>query len=145
MFNKKYMDLAEEYAEKYSEDPNTKVGCTLVCTDGTTVLGCNNMPEKAKVKFPWERTGDFLKTKYPFVIHAEMNAIANCVKNSDFISPVDAKVYVTLFPCSNCAKLLISAGIKKVYYKDDKYKDTDDVKASKMLFDACGIEYEQYS
>lgn len=138
MYEKKYMERAEYLAEQYSEDPNTKVGCAIENNNCLIATGWNNMPERSNIKFPWAREGATLKTKYPFVVHAEMRAITSCCQSLH-----NSTVYVTLFPCSNCAKLIVQSGVKKVYYKDDKYKDTEDVKAAKMLFDACGVNYEQ--
>ena len=78
----------------------------------------------------WEREGNFLDTKYAYVCHAELNAILNYKGNL-----TGSKIYVYLFPCNECAKAIIQAGIKEVIYACDKYKDTDAVKASKRMFD----------
>ncbi|MFQ7119937.1 MAG: deoxycytidylate deaminase [Intestinibacter sp.] len=86
--------------------------------------------------FPWEREGDFLNTKYPYVVHAEQNAILNARgKNLEGCS-----IYVNLFPCHDCARNIIQSGIKKVYYLEDKYKDTDSTKASKFMFEKAKVE-----
>lgn len=89
---------------------------------------------------PWERVGDYLNTKYPYVCHSELNAILN----ARGINLTGATLYVTLFPCNECSKAIIQSGIKKVIYESDKYADTDGVKASKRIFDECGIEYNKY-
>ena len=91
---------------------------------------------------PWAREGEStLDTKYPFVCHAELNAILNSstgtVKNS--------KIYVSLFPCNECAKAIIQSGIKEVIYMEDKYADSNEVKASKRMFDMAGVKYTKYS
>lgn len=93
--------------------------------------------------FPWGREGEYLDTKYPFVLHAERNAVLNYrgVKTD----MKDAVLYVTLFPCNECAKELAQVGIKKVVYLEDKYVDQKETKASKRLLEACGIEYVQFS
>ncbi len=91
--------------------------------------------------FPWDREGVPLETKYMYVCHAEMNAILNYRGNRKELE--DAKIYVDLFPCNECAKLIIQSGIKEVIYLSDKYKDTDGVIASKKLFDTCGVKYKQ--
>lgn len=120
-----------------SKDPNTKVGCVLTYSDRIVGYGCNRMPYRKRVEFPWKRDGELQDTKYPYVIHAEMAAIVHARGSS----VTDA--YVTLFPCSNCAKLLVESGVDNIYYLDDKYKDTPDVIASKALLYGCGIHYEQ--
>ena len=81
-----------------------------------------------------------LDTKYPFVCHAELNAILN--RNTASLK--NATLYVTLFPCNECAKAIIQSGIKKVVYAENKYADTEGVKASKLMFEKCGVETVQY-
>ena len=90
---------------------------------------------------PWERDGDTsLDTKYPFVCHAELNAILN----SNIGNLSGCTVYVTLFPCNECAKAIIQSGIKRVVYYSNKYADTESTKASRMLFEKCGVKTEEY-
>lgn len=120
-----------------SQDPNTKVGCVLTYNDKIVGYGCNRMSRRSRVEFPWKRDGELQDTKYPYVIHAEMTAIVHARGSS----VTDA--YVTLFPCSNCAKLLVEFGIKNIYYLDDKYAHKTDTIASKRLLDGCGVHYEQ--
>jgi dCMP deaminase len=92
-------------------------------------------------EMPWERSAEStLDTKYPFVCHAELNAILN----SNIGNLSGCTIYVTLFPCNECAKAIIQCGIKRVVYAENKYADTDGVKASCILFDKCGISYEKY-
>ena len=86
--------------------------------------------------FPWSREGDFLETKYPYVVHAEQNAILNARGKS----LEGCRIYVNLFPCHDCARNIIQSGIKKVYYLVDKYADTDSIKASKYMFEKANIE-----
>ena len=128
-----------------SKDPNTQVGACIVSRDNRILsIGYNGAPNGFSDKyFPWDREGDRLSTKYAFVCHGEMNAILNFRGNKKDLE--GAKIYVDLFPCNECAKLIIQSGIKKVIYLFDKYKDTDDVKASKLMFDRCGVEYVEFS
>ena len=88
----------------------------------------------------WEREGDFQNTKYPYVCHAELNAILNYTGTS----LRGSKIYVALFPCNECAKAIIQSGIKEIMYKSDKYRNTDSVKVSKKLFDMAGVKYTEY-
>ena len=90
--------------------------------------------------FPWERDGDMLDTKYPFVTHSELNAILNYRGGS----LEGTKLYVSLFPCNECAKAIIQAGIKTVVYNSDKYDGTPANRASKKMFDATGVKYMKY-
>lgn len=124
-----------------SKDPNTKVGACIVSDEHKVLsLGYNGMPTGIDDhNMPWGREGDFLNTKYPFVCHAELNAILNSSHNLK-----GSTIYVTLFPCHECTKALIQAGIKKIYYLSDKYHDTDDGEASRKMLDLCNISYEQY-
>ena len=128
---------------KRSKDPNTQVGACIVGADNRILsMGYNGFPNGCSDDdFPWDREGDkSLKTKYPYVTHSELNAILNYRGgNLD-----GTKLYVSLFPCNECAKAIIQSGIKTVVYAIDKYKDTESVIASKMMFDAAGIEYYQY-
>jgi len=124
-----------------SDDPNTKVGC-LICDEKYHVigLGFNKFPDRCEKRiFSWRREGKFLNTKYPYVIHAEAVAILDCIekkKKPKFL-------FTTLFPCNECAKLIVQSGIKKVFYLEDKYADTDSVIASKRLLLWSGIKYTQ--
>lgn len=128
---------------KRSKDPNTQVGACIVGADNRILsMGYNGFPNGCSDdEFPWDREGDkSLKTKYPYVTHSELNAILNYRGgNLD-----GTKLYVSLFPCNECAKAIIQSGIKTVVYAIDKYKDTESVIASKMMFDAAGVEYYQY-
>ena len=132
-------------ASKRSKDPNTQVGACIVSGDSNintkenTILsiGYNGLPYGCSDdEFPWDRNGEFLETKYPYVVHAELNAILNAQGKS----LVGAKIYVALFPCNECAKAIIQSGIKEVIYLSDKYSETDTVKASKKMFKSAGVK-----
>lgn len=121
-----------------SKDPNTQVGAVLVNAEKRIIgMGYNGMPN-GDDSFPWEREGKLEETKYPYVIHAEMNAILNASAKTK-----GATMYVSLFPCSACAKLLVQAGIKEVCYLDDKYHETDDAKVARIIFEKSGINYRK--
>lgn len=138
------MTLAEDYAQN-SEDPNTKVGACIMDNDFQIISkGCNNAPIEWK-SIPWDNDvkglGEY-NTKYPYVIHAEMNAIFNALFLSD--RPLnDTVMYVTLFPCSNCAKLIVKSGISMVIYKE--YRENEDTKAAKRLLTECGVIVMDYN
>lgn len=127
-------------AAKRSKDPNTQVGACIVSPDNIILsTGYNGFPKGCSDdEFPWERDGD--DTKYPFVVHAELNAILNC--NGKSLK--DASIYVALFPCNECAKAIIQSGIKTIVYGQDKYADTPAVRASKRMLNAAGVRYYQY-
>lgn len=135
-----FMGLAMLSAQR-SKDPNTQVGACIVNDQYKVVaMGYNGMPRGVNDSdMPWEREGAFLDTKYAYVCHSELNAILNSVANTD-----GCTIYVTLFPCNECAKAIIQSGIKRVVYADDKYADTDGTKAAKLMFDRCGVQYDQY-
>ncbi len=125
-----------------SKDPNTQVGCCIVSQDNKILsMGYNGLPVGCNDDdFPWDREGETLETKYPYVVHSELNAILNYRGGS-----LDgAKLYVSLFPCNECAKAIIQAGIKTVVYDSDKYAATPATRASKRMFDAAGVRYYQY-
>ena len=127
-----------------SKDPSTQVGACIVSADNRILsIGYNGAPNGFEDKyFPWDREGEFLNTKYPFVCHAELNAISNFRGNKKDL--LDAKLYVTLFPCNECTKLVIQSGIKEVIYLSDKYKDTKETKASKLMLEKCGVKMTEY-
>ncbi|HOO26697.1 MAG TPA: dCMP deaminase family protein [Clostridiales bacterium] len=122
-----------------SKDPSTQVGACIVNENNKIMsVGYNGMPMGCSDdEFPWEREGDSLDTKYPYVCHAELNAILNY----DGGSLHGSKIYVALFPCNECAKAIIQSGIKEVLYLSDKYAHTPQVIASKKMFDAAGVKY----
>ena len=126
-----------------SKDPNTQVGACIVSKDNRILsTGYNGAPNNFDDdKFPWDREGNPLETKYMYVCHAEANAIDNFRGYKKEFE--DSRIYVDLFPCNECAKKIIQNGIKEVIYISDKYKDTDSTKAAKLLFDTCGVKYHQ--
>ncbi|AEY65765.1 dCMP deaminase family protein [Clostridium sp. BNL1100] len=123
---------------KRSKDPSTPVGSCIVDRKNNRILsvGYNGFPFGCSDdEFPWEREGDVLCTKYPYVVHAELNAILN----NRGVSLDGSKIYTALFPCNECAKAIIQSGIMEVIYLSDKYADTDNVKASKRMFEKAGV------
>lgn len=137
-----FMGIAMLSAQR-SKDASTQVGACIVNEEKKIVaVGYNGMPTGCNDDdMPWERTGaTSLDTKYPFVCHAELNAILN--RNTASLK--NATLYVTLFPCNECAKAIIQSGIKKVVYAENKYADTEGVKASELMFEKCGVETVQY-
>ena len=126
-----------------SKDPNTQVGACIVNDDNRIVsVGYNGFPRGCSDEnFPWERNGENPNdTKYPFVCHAELNAILN----SNGIGLKNTRIYVALFPCNECAKSIIQAGIKEVIYISDKYANTDGAKASRMMLESAGIKLTKF-
>ncbi len=126
-----------------SKDPNTQVGACIVGTNNKILsMGYNGFPQGCSDEdFPWEREGDVLETKYAFVTHAELNAILNYSGGS----LQGSKLYVSLFPCNECAKALIQAGIRTVVYDSDKYAGTPTNVAAKRMLKAAGVELIPYS
>lgn len=137
-----FMAIAKLSAMR-SKDPSTQVGATIVSEDNRILsIGYNGAPNGfSDEKFPWEREGENLNTKYPYVCHAEMNAILNFRGTKKDLE--NAKIYVDLFPCNECAKIIIQSGIKEVIYYSDKYFDLDNNIASRKLFDECGVKYSK--
>lgn len=137
-----FMGVAMFSAER-SKDNNTQVGACIVNSENKIVsVGYNGMPTGCNDdEMPWEREGETsLETKYPFVCHAELNAILN--RNAANLK--GCTLYVTLFPCNECAKAIIQSGIRKVVYYSNKYADSESTIASEMLFRKCGVECVQY-
>lgn len=126
-----------------SKDPNTQVGACIVSEDNKILsMGYNGFPKGCSDdEFPWCREGNPLDNKYFYVTHSELNAILNYRGGS----LEGAKIYVSLFPCNECAKAIIQAGIKTIVYASDKYAGTDSTKASKRMLDAAGVRYYQYT
>ena len=125
-----------------SKDPNTQVGACIVSEDNKILsMGYNGFPIGCSDDdFPWNREGDPLENKYFYTTHSELNAILNYRGGS----LEGAKLYVTLFPCNECAKAIIQAGIKTICYDSDKYAMTPSTIASKRMLDAAGIKYYKY-
>lgn len=138
-----FMQLAE-LTSRRSKDPSTQVGSVIVKDNKIVSIGYNGAPNGfSDDEFPWGREGDYLETKYPYVCHSELNAISNYDGPKSNLK--GSTLYVTLFPCNECTKLIIQNGIKKVVYKENKYPDSDEVKASTYLLEKCGVEYIKYS
>lgn len=125
-----------------SKDPNTQVGACIVNPENKVVgLGYNGFPKGVSDdEFPWDRKGKYDETKYAYICHAEMNAILNSPHNS----LKGCSVYVSLFPCNECAKAIIQSGINEIVYLSDKYKETDIIHASKRMLNAAGVKLRQY-
>jgi len=122
---------------KRSKDPSTQVGACIVNPANKIVgIGYNGFPIGCSDDdLPWERDNKNMnETKYPYVVHAEANAILNSTKDLH-----GSRIYVALFPCNECTKLIIQSGIKEIIYLSDKYKDTDPVKASKKMLQMAGV------
>ena len=122
-------------AARRSKDPNTQVGACIVSEDNIILsTGYNGFPAGCSDdEYPWEREGE--ATKYPFVVHAELNAILNAGGRS----LRGARIYVDLVPCNECAKAIIQSGIVEVIYLSDKYADTDATRASKRMLASAGV------
>lgn len=135
-----FMSIAK-LAGMRSKDPNSQVGACIVSQDNKILsMGYNGFPIGCSDEvFPWAREGEPLDTKYLYVVHSELNAILNYRGSLD-----GAKLYVSLFPCNECAKAIIQCGIKTIVYDDDKYHDTPTTVASRRMLDAAGIRYYQY-
>lgn len=128
-------------AAKRSKDPNTQVGACIVSQDNIIIsTGYNGMPKGCSDdEYPWERDGD--QTKYPYVVHAELNAVLNA-NGRDLRG---SKLYVALFPCNECAKAIIQSGISEVVYYGDKYHDSDSSVAARFMFKKAGIRLTSYT
>ena len=147
---KDYIDWDEFFmgisklAAARSKDPSTQVGACIVDKENRILsIGYNGTPNGfSDDDFPWDKTSsDPNETKYPYVCHAELNAILNYRGNrKDFNN---SKIYVDLFPCNECAKAIIQSGIKEIIYLSDKYNGTKENLASKHLFDTCGVKYRK--
>lgn len=134
-----FMGLAHLSAFR-SKDPSTQVGAVIVDQNNKVVsIGYNGLPLGCNDDdFPWQREGGMLETKYAFVVHAELNAILNSPRSVN-----GCTLYVSLFPCNECAKAIIQSGIKKIVYESDKYADTESTIASKRMLNAANVELKQ--
>lgn len=139
-----FMGIAKLSAMR-SKDPNTQVGACIVSSDNRILsIGYNGTPNGYDDEyFPWDRIGEKLETKYLYVCHGEMNAILNYRGSRKELE--GAKIYVDLFPCNECAKLIIQAGIKEVIYlKEYDYDNhSDEMEASIRMFNSCGVSYRR--
>lgn len=131
-----FMGLAHLSALR-SKDPHTQVGACIVDENHRVVsVGYNGFPSGVSDdEFPWSREGGVLNSKYAFVVHAELNAILNAQR------PVrGCTLYVSLFPCNECAKAIIQSGIRQIVYESDKYNGSDTNIASKRMLKAAGVK-----
>jgi dCMP deaminase len=126
---------------KRSKDPATQVGACIVNNKNKIVgAGYNGLPAGCDDNdFPWDKQGDFLQTKYPYVCHAELNAILNNIG----MDLHGCRIYTALFPCNECAKAIIQAGISEVIYLSDKYDGSDPSVASKRMLTTAGVIYRK--
>lgn len=130
-------------ASMRSKDPNTQVGACIVSYDNKILsMGYNGFPNGCSDdEFPWGKVGEDIDCKYLYSTHSELNAILNYRGGS-----LDgAKMYVTLFPCNECAKAIIQSGIKELVYDCDKYEGTPSVVASKKMLASAGVKFTPYS
>jgi len=125
-----------------SKDPNTQVGACIVNSRKHIIgIGYNGFPVGCSDDvLPWDREGDFLDTKYPYVCHAEMNAITNASNKTDLYG---ATMYISHFPCNECAKLIVQVGIREVVYLSDKYHDQPVFVAARRILDMAGVNCRQ--
>ena len=138
-----YFMAVAKLAGMRSKDPNSQVGSCIVSQDNKILsIGYNGFPTGCSDDdVPWKREDDYpLKTKYFYVTHSELNAILNYRGGS----LEGTKIYVSLFPCNECAKAIIQAGIRTVIYDSDKYDGTASNTASKLMMHAAGVEIVHY-
>ena len=136
-----FMGIAQLSALR-SKDPSTQVGACIVDDDKKVVsIGYNGMPRHIDdCQLSWEK-GEGLNNKYLYVCHAEMNAILNTRNGSALRG---CTLYVSLFPCNECAKAIIQVGIKEIVYVSNKYKDSFAVQASMRMLNLAGVKIRQY-
>ena len=125
-----------------SKDPSTQVGACIVDARRRIVgVGYAGFPAGCSDDdLPWSREGAPLETKYPFVCHAELNAILN--RNSTDLG--GCTIYTTLFPCNECAKAIIQSGITEVVFLSDKYRDSDADEAARTLFRLAAVTTRRF-
>ena len=134
-----FMGVAKLSAMR-SKDPSTQVGACIINRDKRIVgIGYNGLPQGCDDQlFPWKNEGDYTETKYPYVVHAEANAILNATQNLK-----GSSIYVTLFPCNECTKLIIQSGIKEIVFESNKYQHTKEHEAAIRMLKASGVTYRQ--
>ncbi len=135
-----FMHICRIIAQR-SKDPSTQTGACIVDKKNIILsLGYNGFPRGCSDDLlPWDREGEFGETKYPFVVHAEENAVLNANASLD-----GAKLYCILFPCNECAKVIIQKGIAEIIYEDDKYHDQKEWQVSRKMLDLAGVKYRKY-
>lgn len=131
-----------QLSAKRSKDPSTQVGACIVNKNKRIIgIGYNGFPTGCSDdELPWDREGEYLNTKYPYVCHAEMNAITNASNKPDLDG---ASLYVSLFPCNECAKLIVQVGIKEVVFLSDKYNSDPVFVAARRIFDMAKVTYRR--
>jgi len=136
-----YMAVAQLSAQR-SKDPGSQVGACIVNKNKRIIgIGYNGFPTGCSDdELPWSREGEFLDTKYPYVCHAEMNAITNATNKPDLDG---ATMYVSLFPCNECAKLIVQVGITEVVFLSDRYAEDPIFVAARRIFDMAGVRLRQ--
>jgi dCMP deaminase len=136
-----FMGIAQ-LSSKRSKDPKTQVGACIVNHENKIVgIGYNGFPKGiSDDDFPWQDQGEYLQTKYPFVVHAEANAILNASQNLN-----DCKLFVTLFPCNECTKIIIQSGIKELVYVSNKDEGKDFQIASRKMLEKAQVKLRQIS
>ncbi|WP_249029961.1 deoxycytidylate deaminase [Tannockella kyphosi] len=135
-----FMSVAKLSAYR-SKDPNTQVGCCIVNASNKIVgVGYNGLPWGCEDdEYPWqERDGQLQETKYPYVVHAELNAILNSTTSLS-----GCRLYVSLFPCHECVKAIIQSGIVEIVFEDDKYNGTDSDIAAKRMLASSKVTYRK--
>lgn len=137
-----FMGIAKLIAQR-SKDDNTQVGAVIVGKDKRILsLGYNGMPNGlSDDEDIWNKTGDIEKQKYSYVCHAEENAILNYRGNGGSLE--NSTIYVTLFPCNNCAKMIVQSGIKEVVYECDKHNGEPLNNVSKKILTAGGVHFRK--
>ncbi len=135
-----FMGLALLSAKR-SKDPNTQVGACIVNNKKRIVsVGYNGFPSGCSDDvYPWNREGNELDTKYPYIVHAELNAILNSKADLS-----NCTIYVTMFPCNECSKAIIQSGINHIIYLTNKYPNSNAVLASVKMLESAGVVVEQY-
>ena len=125
-----------------SKDPNTQVGACVANAQNKIVgVGYNGFPIGCSDdELPWAREGGYLDTKYPYVCHAELNAVLNSIT----FDLRDCRIYVALFPCNECTKVIIQSGIREIVYLSDKYRETDSVLASKIMLEKSNTAFRRF-
>ncbi len=125
-----------------SKDPTSQiVACIVSQYNKILSMGYNGFPEGCSDdEFPWTKNGDELESKFLYVTHSELNAILNYRGGS----LEGSKLYVSRFPCNECAKAIIQSGIKTIVFEYEKHSDRADVVASKRMLNAAGVNYYQY-
>lgn len=136
-----FMQIAQLSAQR-SKDPETIVGACIVNKRNQIIgTGYNGFPRGCNDdNFPWGKENSFLGSKYTYVVHAEANAIINSINLQQLQG---ATIYCSLFPCNECAKLIIQSGIEEVIYYSPKHFHDDYCRASRIMFDAAGVTYRR--